>query len=184
MKNVILFTTLFIALNPMIALGYSLFSSKKAASATSSTAYTARATHVSDGDTLWVKRSSDGQRIKLRLQGMDAPEICQAGGTESKAALQALVKDQVLHVDALATDDYGRSLTRVRLHNASGPDIAATQVKTGQAWSYGRGRSAGPYAKEENEARAAKRGVFAQANAEPPRAFRKRHGPCELPGKR
>ena len=32
---------------------------------------------VSDGDTLWIKTNARSKPIKVRLQGVDAPEVCQ-----------------------------------------------------------------------------------------------------------
>ena len=37
-------------------------------------------THVTDGDSLWVRPASGGAPRQIRLQGIDAPEICQAFG--------------------------------------------------------------------------------------------------------
>ena len=34
-------------------------------------------THVSDGDTVWVQPLQGGEAYKVRLLGIDAPEICQ-----------------------------------------------------------------------------------------------------------
>jgi endonuclease YncB( thermonuclease family) len=42
--------------------------------------YLAQVTRVLDGDTVWVKPKGNLAPRKLRLQGLDAPEICQAGG--------------------------------------------------------------------------------------------------------
>ena len=42
--------------------------------------YEARVTRVFDGDTLWVQPLDGGRYRKLRLDGLDAPEICQSGG--------------------------------------------------------------------------------------------------------
>ena len=53
--------------------------------------FMARVTHVTDGDTIWVQVESADAPRKLRLLGIDAPEICQAGGEASRAALQALL---------------------------------------------------------------------------------------------
>ncbi|MDO9358012.1 MAG: thermonuclease family protein, partial [Polaromonas sp.] len=49
-------------------------------------------THVTDGDTLWVKPSSGGKALKIRIHGIDAPEICQTGGQASRAALAVRVR--------------------------------------------------------------------------------------------
>lgn len=140
--------------------------------------YAARVTRVFDGDTLWVKPLAGGRYRKLRLDGVDAPEICQSGGPAARAALTALVLDQVVTVRVRAFDDYGRALAQV---SAGGDDMAAALVRSGHAWSARWRRSLGPYAAEELQARAERKGVFVVDSAETPREFRRRHGPCPMP---
>jgi endonuclease YncB( thermonuclease family) len=53
--------------------------------------YVAQVTRVSNGDTVWVKPEGDAAPRKLRLQGLDAPEICKGGGPAARDALAALV---------------------------------------------------------------------------------------------
>jgi len=140
--------------------------------------YEARVTRVSDGDTLWVQPLPDGRFRKLRLDGIDAPEICQPGGVASRDALAARVLRQVVTVHERRRDDYGRAL--VKLQHA-GDDVAAVMVRQGQAWSYRWRHSDGPYAREEALARTQRQGLFAAGEAEHPRDFRRRHGPCPMP---
>ncbi len=141
-------------------------------------AYTASATRVSDGDTLWVQASAGGAPRKLRLHGVDAPEICQPGGVAAREALQALVQQQLLTVRVKYQDDYGRGLARVEVN---GQDVAAEMVLAGHAWSYRWRRSLGPYAPQEAQARQARAGLFAQPAPELPGDFRRRNGSCYLP---
>ena len=128
---------------------------------------------VTDGDTLWV-RPAGGKPVKVRLQGIDAPERCQPWGEQARAALASRVLHQQVNVRTRAHDDYQRAIALVTLH---GDDVAAWLVREGHAWSYRYRRSLGPYAQQEQQARAARRGLFAQAAVEP-RVFRKTHGPC------
>jgi micrococcal nuclease len=114
--------------------------------------------------------------MKLRLQGLDAPERCQPGGEEATRALRELVLNQTVAVDVSGQDDYQRGLARIRLQ---GKDVGAFMVSQGLAWSYRFKADPGPYVREEQAARQAKRGVFAQARPERPYDFRRRHGPCE-----
>lgn len=44
-------------------------------------------TYVTDGDTLWVRPEADGASCKLRLDGMDAPEIYRTYGPATREAL-------------------------------------------------------------------------------------------------
>jgi micrococcal nuclease len=140
--------------------------------------YSARVSRVFDGDTVWVKPLDGGPYRKLRLEGIDAPEICQSGGEASRAALAQRVLNQVVEVRVRAQDDYGRGVARLK---HQGDDVAAWLVASGHAWSYRWRRSLGPFAEEEDLARARKRGVFKEAEPELPRDFRKRHGPCPMP---
>ena len=140
--------------------------------------YEARVTRVFDGDTLWVLPLPEGRYRKLRLDGLDAPEICQDGGVASRDALSARVLQQVVTVRERATDDYGRALVRLEV---AGADVGTWMVAQGMAWFYRWRHSDGPYAEDEAQARAQKRGLFAAAAPEVPRDFRRRHGPCPLP---
>lgn len=139
-------------------------------------AMNARATRVSDGDTLWVRPADGGAYLKLRLKGIDAPEICQAGGVAARDALRDAVAGVLLEVEPLGRDAWGRALARVRVQGA---DLGARLVRDGQAWSDRFQGDPGPYAAEEAAARAARVGLHAQAGAQRPRDFRQHHGPCE-----
>ena len=129
--------------------------------------------HVTDGDTLWV-RPADGRPVQVRLQGLDAPEICQPFGPQARDALAARVLHRPVRVATRARDTYQRTIGSVSL---DGQDVGGWLVAGGFAWSgrY-RGRS-GPYAQEEAQARSRRIGLWA-ASAMEPRIFRKRHGSC------
>jgi endonuclease YncB( thermonuclease family) len=133
-------------------------------------------TRVSDGDTIWV-HPEGGKPVKVRLLGIDAPEHCQAWGPQAQAALASRVLNQPVRVRTRAYDDYHRAVGKLELR---GEDVAAWMVRNGHAWSYRYRRSLGPYAEQERQARAARRGLFA-APAVEPRAFRRAHGPCPAP---
>ena len=139
--------------------------------------YEARVTRVSDRDTVWVQPLSGGPYRKLRLDGLDAPEICQHGGTRSRDTLARRVLKQNVTVTEGPHDTHGRGLAKLQ-HN--GKDVGEWLVAEGQAWSSRWHTSLGPYQAQEALARVQRRGVFVQANAELPRTFRQRHGPCEL----
>lgn len=140
--------------------------------------FQAQVTSVPDGDTLWVQPVNGGAPRKLRLQGIDAPEICQNGGGASRAALQALTATATIVVELKYFDSYGRGLARIHVGQQN---VGASMVRAGQAWSYRWHQSLGPYAAEEAVARQARLGLFSQATPELPRDFRKRHGSCHLP---
>lgn len=137
--------------------------------------WTGTVTHVSDGDTLWVRPQQGGAPRSVRIDGIDAPELCQSHGETARAALVARVLGQKVQVRVRRHDDYGRALARVSLR---GEDMGGWLVRQGHAWSYRYRAQTGPYAQQEAQARAQRLGLFHQARAEQPRAFRRRHGPC------
>lgn len=141
----------------------------------SSSNWSGTVTHVSDGDTLWVRPQRGGAPRPVRIDGIDAPELCQSHGEPARAALVGRVLGQVVQVRVRRHDDYGRALARVDL---GGQDIGAWLVSQGHAWSYRYRAQGGPYAKQEAQARARRLGLFLQGRAERPREFRRRNGPC------
>ena len=132
--------------------------------------------HVSDGDTLWVRPAGGGAPRKIRLDGIDAPEICQKGGPAARAALASKLSGRAVAVRTRRLDTYRRELATI---SVGGEDIGAWMVTSGQAWSYRWRRDAGPYQSQEQAARRARRGLFADSRPQNPREFRKRHGPCD-----
>lgn len=145
------------------------------------TAYAARVTRVFDGDTIWVQPLDGGARRKLRLDGIDAPEICQRDGPQARDALASRIRRQVVQVEVHAHDAYGRGLARL-VHQ--GDDVNAWLVQRGWAWAYRWRSGEGPYAALEARARDEGLGLFAQAGAQPPGEFRRTHGPCDRPAPR
>jgi micrococcal nuclease len=129
--------------------------------------------HVTDGDTLWV-RPAGGQPVQVRIYGIDAPEICQTFGKQSRDALAARVLRRPVQVATRARDVYDRNVGRVTLN---GQDVGAWLVAGGYAWA-SRYRNRAVYAAEEAQARQERRGLWA-ANPQEPRLFRKRHGSCQ-----
>jgi endonuclease YncB( thermonuclease family) len=137
--------------------------------------WTGAVSHVTDGDTLWVQPPSGAQPRKIRIDGIDAPEICQAWGPQARAVLSNLLLHQIVSVMPRRRDNYGRILARIEWH---GEDVGAWLVMHGAAWSYQFRRNPGPYPQLEQQARAQSIGLFADPMAERPRSFRKRQGSC------
>lgn len=132
-------------------------------------------THVSDGDTLWVRPASGGAPRAVRLEGIDAPEICQAHGARSRDALAARVLHQRVKVSSRRRDDYERELAHV---SKDGEDLGRWLVSHGHAWSYRFRKDPGPYAMQEAQARSARLGLWGTDAPMPPREFRKANGSC------
>ena len=133
-------------------------------------------THVTDGDTLWIRPAAGGAPVEIRLLDLDAPEGCQSYGPESKTALRTRLLNQPVRVRTQGLDDYRRQLARVE-HRRE--DIGGWMVRQGHAWSSSfQGRPA-PYAKLEAQARQERKGLWSLPGALDPRTFRKRFGRCQ-----
>jgi endonuclease YncB( thermonuclease family) len=96
--------------------------------------FSARVEHVPDGDSLTV-RAEDGRRLKIRLAGIDAPEIGQPHGEASRDHLRTRIGLATIEIRPVKTDFYGRLVARVTLE---GEDLALTQILKGHAWHFDR----------------------------------------------
>ena len=94
-----------------------------------------------DGDTL--RLDSPGRDLRLRLWGIDAPEIKAAGGIEASRALSRLVKGRTLACELMDVDRYGRPV--VRCSTEAVGDLACELVRQGHARDWPR-FSKGAYA--------------------------------------
>jgi micrococcal nuclease len=135
------------------------------------TSYNAVVTHVTDGDTIWVSAGQGAAAEDVRIQGIDAPEICQDYGRTAAAALLAKLQHRTVSVSGRARDKYGRLVAKVVLN---GQDVGAWLVENGHAWSYHNRRSLGAYGQQETAARQAGRGLWASGSPMEPKLFRKR----------
>lgn len=88
-------------------------------------------TSVHDGDTITLHTEAGTK--KIRLAGIDAPEIKQTYGIESRDALRQAVLNQSVTVGTNRQDRYGRSVGKVLLN---GEDVNLKQVAAGLAWVY------------------------------------------------
>ena len=127
-----------------------------------------RCLRVSDGDTITI--DAGGGKEKVRLIGIDAPELRQEGGPEAQQYLAKRILNRRVKVEGETRDRYGRLLGTVYLGEEN---INLSLVREGHAWDY-RAYSAGPaYTRAERAARAARRGLWAQQNAVAPWNYRK-----------
>lgn len=88
---------------------------------------------VHDGDTITVRRSN-GQAERLRLYGIDAPELAQPGGTDAADHLRELLHDGTAEVRTMDRDRYGRTVARI--WTIDGQDVNEAMVTDGHAWFY------------------------------------------------
>ena len=133
-------------------------------------------TRVVDGDTLWIKTSTGAQPLKVRIQGIDAPEICQVGGLLARDALKVKVWGERVIVISGTLDQYGRTLGTVYVQ---GQEIGRWMVVQGHAWVYSYRSKKPLYSAEFSQAQVERRGIFSAPVIEEPRLFRKHHGFCQ-----
>ena len=88
---------------------------------------------VIDGDTIVVK-TNQNQKQKVRLWGIDAPEMRQKSGPKSGRFLTTLLTDQPVYIDVVTTDKYGRLVANV--YDSNGVYINEEMIRIGLAWVY------------------------------------------------
>jgi endonuclease YncB( thermonuclease family) len=120
---------------------------------------------VTDGDSLEIGST------RLRLYGVDAVEgrqSCTRGGrawacgNEAARKLRDLIGDRTVSCTKRDVDDYGRIVAVCR---SGAADLGAEMVRAGFATAYR--RYSNDYVDEENDARAARRGIWAGDFASP-----------------
>ena len=134
---------------------------------------------VMDGDTVLFLPEGAREAVRLRLLGIDAPELCQPGGEAARDALIARVLHRTVRVQVVGQDSYGRQLGHLWLDTQDKQDVAADMVRSGWAWAYQHRTGRGPYAALQRQAERERVGVFAaRETAMSPAVFRQFHGSC------
>jgi len=129
---------------------------------------------VHDGDTITVL-DKDNKKTHIRLQGIDAPELKQAYGSASQQNLSGLVLGKQVTIVWTKLDKYRRTVGTIML---DGRDINIEQVKAGLAWHFKKyadeqkPEDRRTYAAAEQEARAAKLGLWKDPNPTSPGDYR------------
>jgi endonuclease YncB( thermonuclease family) len=131
-------------------------------------------TQVTDGDTLWLK-PADGTPVEVRLRDIDAPEICQPWGEESRKALSELALNKVASLQVVAHDRYGRAVGTLMIEDIN---VSRFMVENGHAWSTRSRYDQGPLVKQEKMAHALTRGLHSQGGAIQPWEWRRSRGAC------
>lgn len=135
---------------------------------------------VSDGDTIWVADES-GNRTKIRMSRIDAPEMNQPYGKEAADRLAELVLGKYVTLESSGKDQYGRSLevvfveTNATTHATM--DVNLQLVADGLAWQYYTDKTHAYTAAFKN-AKGKKIGLWADANAKNPYHWRKENHPA------
>ncbi len=93
--------------------------------------FTAQCLFVLDGDTMEVSR--DGDRIRIRLEGIDCPEKDEPFAQEAKAFTARLAAGKTVTVIDKEQDSYGRTVARVYV---DGRDLSVELLRAGLARHY------------------------------------------------
>ena len=136
----------------------------------SSDEYLGTCVGVIDGDTVTV--ADEEQRLhRIRIMGLDAPELAQPYGRAAKAALSELVLHKEVHVVPAGVDKYNRELAQLRQNSVIGQlDVAETMISNGHAFSWG-----GAHYKAQEYAAAHRLGVWSDLRyQERPWLYRRR----------
>ena len=137
--------------------------------ATGADTFTGRVLAVSDGDTITVMRS--GSPVKIRFNGIDAPEKAQPFGDRAYQFVSRKANGETVTIRPTDTDRYGRVVGVVILPD--GKNLNAELVAAGMAWHYKRYSDDATLARLEREARKARRGLWADADPIPPWKWRR-----------
>jgi micrococcal nuclease len=126
-----------------------------------------RIVSVHDGDTCHVL--DDDREVRVRLHGIDAPEAGQPFGTVARDRLRAIIMGKAVAVGHRGQDRYGRPLVGLEI---DGDDVGLRMVADGLAWHFKRYSDDATLAAAEVEARAARRGLWADREPVPPWEWR------------
>jgi endonuclease YncB( thermonuclease family) len=111
---------------------------------------------IADGDTLTVL--FDSRPVTVRIAEIDAPETGQPWSRRARQALSEKVFQQIVTVEPVTRDRYGRTVGYVRL---GGREIHREMVREGHAWAYRRYLVDGTLLDDETAARNAGAGLWA-----------------------
>jgi endonuclease YncB( thermonuclease family) len=123
---------------------------------------------ITDGDTLTVLHNL--VQIKVRLAEIDTPEKAQPFGQRAKQSLSDLCFNKQARIEDKGHDRYGRTIGRVW---CAGIDANAQQVQRGMAWVYDKYVHDRSLYALQDDARAARRGLWADADPVRPWEWRK-----------
>lgn len=130
--------------------------------------YDAKVVGITDGDTIRVLTESK-EEVKIRLEGIDAPEKGQEFSRQSTNALKSAVGGHTVRIRVTGKDKYGRTLAYVL---AGEVDVNQRMIEQGWAWHFKKYNSEGRLADAETEARDAKKGLWKEANPTAPWDYR------------
>lgn len=121
-----------------------------------------------DGDTCRFIRKN-GRKLKIRLDGVDAPERGAPFAKEAREFTVSFLKEKNVELRCSGKKSFDRRVCKV---NVGGQDLGSELVKQGLAWDAPR-FSKGRYQSEQTLAMQEKRGLWTQDKVESPTCQRR-----------
>jgi micrococcal nuclease len=128
-----------------------------------------RLSHVIDGDTV-VLQATLGNDVRVRLDGIDAPERGQLFYGQARAQLDKLLRDANLTVVSNGVDRYGRMLGTVYIGQTN---VCLVMVECGLAWHFKKYSTDLVLSNAEVRAREQRAGLWQQTKPVPPWEYRR-----------
>ena len=132
--------------------------------------FTAQVVGVHDGDTITVRTAA--QTLKVRVMGVDCPELGQPYSARAKQFTSQLVFGKTVTVESHGSDQYDRMLAHVVLDSR---DLGEELLRAGMAWRYGAGPVDQRLVDAERDARRSRAGLWADPAPVPPWQWRHQH---------
>jgi endonuclease YncB( thermonuclease family) len=147
----------------MIIVFSSLVALPLSAAASADEIIRAKAVSIVDGDS--ISAVINQELVRVRLAGVDAPEGSQPFAIDSRQSLHELCFWVEAELSSISKDYYGRMLAKVK---CNGVNVNAEQVRRGMAWVADQSVEDRELVQLQEEARAAKRGLWSYESPVPP----------------
>jgi endonuclease YncB( thermonuclease family) len=119
---------------------------------------------VHDGDTVRIRLDGMSNTIRVRLEGIDAPELREPFSSQSRNATRVLMFDRKVQVKAVDVDNYDRLVARVIV---DGKDASLELLQAGLACHFTRFENDQALARAQLDARRAGKGFWAPGADKP-----------------
>jgi micrococcal nuclease len=133
--------------------------------------FTGKVVHIVDGDTFDILTPFN-QQVRVRLEGIDAPERGMDFYKVSKLRLGELCSDEEVRLEVNGKDRYKRVIGRPFLDD--GTDICLIMVEEGMAWHFLKYSDEKALHEAEQRAREQRAGIWSLPDPTPPWEHRKK----------
>jgi len=123
---------------------------------------------VTDGDSVRIRLDGAGQTIRVRLEGIDAPEAGEPFSGQARNATRVLLFQKRVQVKATDVDNYNRLVARIVV---DGKDSSLELLQAGLACHFTRFENDAALAKAQRDARTSGTGFWA-SDAQKPRCVK------------